>query len=77
MNVVFKQGYVIWGPGESDRLMFAQLFGLDKLDTRSIVLNIKGALFDTGEQTMVSQMFNIELREMRKETTLLENFLQV
>lgn len=50
---MFKQGCAEQGQGESDGLMFAQYFGLDKLDTGTIVLNIKGALFDTGDQTMV------------------------
>lgn len=53
MAVVFKQGCTSQGQGELDGLMFAQHFGLDKLHTGSIVLNIKGALFDTGDQTMV------------------------
>lgn len=52
---MFKQGCAIWGQGESDGLMFVQHFGLDKLDTGPIVLNIKGALFDTGGQTIVKQ----------------------
>lgn len=50
---MFKQGCAVWGQGELDGLMFVQHFGLDKLDTGLIVLNIKGALFDTGDQTMV------------------------
>lgn len=50
---MFKQGCARRGQGESDGLMFAQHFGLDKLDTGSIVPNIKGALYDTGDQTMV------------------------
>lgn len=53
ITVVFKQGCTSQGQGELDGLMFAQHFGLDKLHTGSIVLNIKGALFDTGDQTMV------------------------
>lgn len=52
---MFKQGCAIWGQGESDGLMFVQHSGLDKLDTGPIVLNIKGALFDTGDQTIVKQ----------------------
>lgn len=52
---MFKQGCAIRGQGESDGLIFVQHFGLDKLDTGSIVLSIKGALFDTGDQTMVKQ----------------------
>lgn len=35
--------------------MFVQHFGLDRLDTGPIVLNIKGALFDTGDQIIVKQ----------------------
>lgn len=50
---MFKQGCTRWGQWESDGLMFAQHFGLDKLDTGPIVLNIKGALFDTGDQTII------------------------
>lgn len=50
---MFKQGCARQGHGEADWLMFAQHFGLDKLDSGPIVLNIKGASFDTGDQTII------------------------
>lgn len=41
------------GSREADGWLFAQHFGLDKLDTGPIVLSIKGAFFDTGDQTII------------------------